>query len=63
MTKKLIVAAALAASLAAPAAHACSSGFLADLACRAGLIDKKTANGLDRVNDGLKDVIPGWPQQ
>lgn len=35
------------------AAHACSPGFLADLACRAGIIDQATANGLDDLNKAL----------
>ena len=34
-------------------AQACSSGFFADVACRAGLIDKQTANGLDAAHAGM----------
>lgn len=32
------------------ASAGCSSGFLADLACQAGLIDKQTANNLDAAH-------------
>ncbi|WP_377811160.1 hypothetical protein ABNQ38_33830 (plasmid) [Azospirillum sp. A29] len=53
------------------AAFACSSGFLADLACRAGIIKKETAQDLDRrhaqmgrpldsaYRAGLNSVVPG----
>lgn len=43
------------------AAHACSPGFLADLACRAGIIDQTTANTLDGLNRDLgKPVEQGF---
>jgi hypothetical protein len=35
----------------------CSPGFLANLACQTGLINKQTANGLDQVNAGLGNPI------
>lgn len=40
----------------------CSSGFLANLACEIGVIDKKTANGLDRAHakaGAPLDKVPG----
>jgi hypothetical protein len=35
----------------------CSPGFLANLACQAGVINKQTANGLDQVNAGLGNPV------
>lgn len=70
-----IVAAALFTSATfglSTAAHAeCSSGFLANLACEAGLIDQQTAQAADRLNaqmgqpvdhaitQGMDAVVPG----
>ena len=46
--------AVVAMSLGATSAQAgCSKGFIADLACRAGVINKQTANGLDAVHAGI----------
>lgn len=62
---------AAAAFTTAGTAHACSSGFLADLACQAGIIDQNTAQTLDRLNaqtgqpvdnaiyQGMDALVPG----
>lgn len=41
------------------AAHACSSGFIADALCQAGIIDQNTANTLDGINAQGKFVERG----
>lgn len=38
-------------------AGSCSSGFLADLACQAGLIDQDTAQSLDAANKALGQPV------
>lgn len=40
-------------------AHACSSGFIADVFCQAGVIDQNTANTLDGINAQGKFVERG----
>jgi hypothetical protein len=56
-TKIIFSAAAFFAAFGASNAHACSSGFLADLACRAGIIDQRTANTLDGIHAGLGNPL------
>jgi len=52
MKKVMIIATAAVSALAmSGAAHAkCSSGFIANALCEAGVIDKDTANAADRVH-------------
>lgn len=54
MKKLLLVTAAMVSTISATEAFAnCSPGFLADLACQAGIIDQQTANGLDQFHAGM----------
>jgi hypothetical protein len=45
-----IAAMAFYSTVSTPAVAKCSSGFLANAACQAGIIDKQTANGLDAAH-------------
>uniref|UniRef100_A0A7C1P8I2 Uncharacterized protein n=1 Tax=Agrobacterium albertimagni TaxID=147266 RepID=A0A7C1P8I2_9HYPH len=64
MKKLVLIATAIASVTFVTEASACSSGILADVACRFGVIDQRTANGLDQAHAALgrpieTKILPG----